>query len=172
MPDGRPIPTTLFRERNETMKCMAASIVLVVTATALFAVPGEAQTETYIEYSVTGSATASGRDGEVVMCSVSEDGLNIHSMGSWVFSFDAASAEPGEHEAQARVAAPEDVAALHDDNFRTDDRLSGDATLVIESAGTGKANLPLLRVRFTAKELTSATGATIGVEGTLVCPVM
>ena len=154
------------------MKSIAASVALATTATILFAVPGEAQTEVYIEYAVSGCATASGRVGEVVMCCVSEDGLNIHSMGSWVFSFDAPSAEPGEQEAQARVAAPDDVAALHDDNFRTDDRLSGDATLVIESAGTGKANLPLLRVRFTAKELTSATGATIGVEGTLVCPVM
>jgi hypothetical protein len=154
------------------MKCMAASIALVATATALFALPGQAQTEVFIEYAVPGSANAPGRDGEVVMCSVSEDGLNLHSMGSWVSSFAAASAEPGEHEAQARVAAPDEVAALHDDNFRTDDRLSGDATLVIESAGTGKANLPLLRVRFTAEELTSATGATIGVEGTLVCPVM
>jgi hypothetical protein len=141
--------------------------ILIGMATA--AAPAEGQ-ETFIEYSVTGSATASGRDADAVMCSVSEDGLNIHSMGDWIFSLEAPAADPGEYQARLRVAAPEEIAALHDDNFRTDDRLIGDATITIEPAGTGQMNIPLLRVKFTATGLTSATGAAIDVTGTLICP--
>ena len=154
------------------MKRLATSIVLGTALAVLSALPAQAQSEVYIEYSVTGSATASGRDGEVVLCSKGDDAFNIHSMGTWVISIDAPSAEPGEHEAQLRVAAPDDVTALHDDNFRTDDRLYGDGTIVIERAGTGQASLPLVRVRFAAKGLASDTGAKIDVEGTLVCAVM
>ncbi len=144
-----------------------AAALMTATATSV-----QAQTEIFIEYSVTGSASASGRDVDVVICSSSEDGFNIHSVGEWVFTLDAPSAEIGEHEARVMVAAPAAVTALHDDNFRTDDRLSGDGTIVVESAGTGEMNLPLLKVRYTAKGLSSDTGATIDVEGTLVCPLM
>jgi hypothetical protein len=154
------------------MKRVTRSIGLTTVLAILSAVPAQAQSSVYIEYSVTGSAAASGRDGEVVLCSQGDDGFNIHSLGSWIFSIDAPSAEPGEHEAKLRVAAPDDVAALHDDSFRTDDRLYGDGTIVIERAGTGQANLPLLRVRFTGKGLASDTGAKIDVEGTLVCALM
>jgi len=154
------------------MKYLATSILFGAALAVLSVVPARAQTEVFIEYSVTGSATASGRDVEVVLCSKGEEGFNIHSMGAWVFSFDAPSADPGEYEAQLRVAAPDDVAALHDDNFRTDDRLSGNAAIAIERAGTGPANLPLVRIRFAAKGLASDTGAKIDVEGTLVCAVM
>ena len=154
------------------MQHLATSIMLGTALAALPVLPAQAQTELFIEYSVTGSATASGRDVDVVLCSKGEDGFNIHSMGAWVFSFDAPSADPGEYEAQLRVAAPDEIATLHDDNFRTDDRLSGDATIVIERAGTGQANLPLVRIRFAAKGLASDTGAKIDVEGTLVCAVM
>ncbi len=144
-----------------------AAALMSVTATSI-----KAQTEVFIEYSVTGSASASGRDMDVVICSSSEDGFNIHSVGEWVFTFDGPSAEAGEHEARVTVAAPATVAALHDDNFRTDDRLSGDGTIVVERVGTGEMNMPLLKVQYTAKGLSSDTGATIDVEGTLVCPLM
>ncbi|MGD2215515.1 MAG: hypothetical protein PVJ64_02110 [Gemmatimonadales bacterium] len=149
--------------------------VSVALAAALFTVTVtsvRAQTAVFIEYTVTGSASASGREVDVVMCSSSEDGLNIHSMGEWVFTFDAPSAEAGEHEARVRVAAPTAVTALHDDDFRTDDRLTGDGTIIVESAGKGEMGIPLLRVRYTAEGLSSDTGATIDVEGTLVCPLL
>jgi hypothetical protein len=146
--------------------CSALVGVLCVAAPA-----AQAQ-ETFIEYSVTGSATASGRDVDAVLCSVSEDGLIIHSIGDWVFTLESASDDPGEHEAQMRVAAPDEVTALHDDNFRTDDRLTGVGTIVLETAGTGQMNLPLIRVQFSAKELTSDTGASIAVTGSVVCAKM
>ncbi|MDH4045995.1 MAG: hypothetical protein OEW06_16230 [Gemmatimonadota bacterium] len=137
--------------------------VLVATAPAVHA------QETFIEYSVTGSATASGRDADAVLCSVTDDGLIIHSIGEWVFTIEAASAEAGEHEASIRVAAPDKVTALHDDDARTDDRPKGDGTILLESAGTGQMNLPLIKVQFAAKGLTSGTGASIDVTGTVVC---
>ncbi len=154
------------------MKQICASAALAAALVTLTGTGVRAQTDVYIEYTVAGAASASGREGEVVICSSSEDGLNVHSMGEWVFTFEAPSAAAGEHEARVRLAAPDTVVALHDDNFRTDDRLTGSGTIVVESAGTGKMSIPLLRIRFTAKGLSSDTGASVDVEGTLVCPLM
>lgn len=143
---------------------LGACVIALLTAA-----PAVQAQETFIEYSVTGSATASGRDADAVLCSFTDDGLIIHSIGDWVFTIEAASAEAGEHEASVRVAAPDKVTALHDDDARTDDRPKGDGTIVLESAGTGQMNLPLIRVKFTAKGLTSDAGASIDVTGTVVC---
>ncbi len=154
------------------MKPIYSSLALATTLLALTGTPAAGQSETFIEYTVTGSAETSGKDVDTILCSSSEDGFNIHSVGEWVISFEAPSAEAGEHDARARVAAPDAVTALHDENFRTDDRLTGDAKLVIERAGTGQMNFPLIRVRFVASGLTSATGATIDIQGTLVCAVI
>lgn len=154
------------------MRLAATCIALGAVVATLSVTPARAQSPVYIEYTVTGSATASGRDADVVLCSVSEGQLTIHTMGSWVFDVEGTTAAPGAHDATLRVAAPASVAALHDTNIRTDDHLSGPAKLVISSAGQGQANIPLIRVRFTADSLSSETGAHVKAAGTLVCPVM
>jgi hypothetical protein len=155
------------------MKRACASVGLGAVLVALAGTPVHAQgPQPFIEFRVTGTATASGRDPDVILCSRSEEGLTIHTMGAWVFDFEVPSAAPGEHDARLRIAAPDSVTALHDNNLMTDDRLSGDAKLVVVSAGRGQMNLPLLRIRFTAKGLTSETGATGDVTGTLVCALM
>ena len=154
------------------MRSAGTCFALGALVAALSVTPARAQSPVFIEYAVTGTATASGRDADVVLCSVSEGQLTIHTMGTWVFDFEGTTAEPGEHDAAIRIAAPESFTALHDTDLRTDDHLSGTAKLVISSAGRGQANTPLLRVRFTADSLTSEIGAHAKVTGTLVCPVM
>jgi len=155
------------------MKRVCASAGLGAVLAALTGTPVHAQgPQPFIEYRVTGTATAAGRDPDVVLCSRSEEGLTIHTMGAWVFDFEVPSAAPGEHDATVRIAAPDSVAALHDRNLMTDDHLTGTAKLVVGSAGRGQMNIPLLRIRFTAKGLTSETGATGDVAGTLVCALM
>jgi hypothetical protein len=154
------------------MKRVCASVGLGAVLVALAGTPVHAQTQPFIEYTVTGTASASGREPDVVLCSRSEDGLTIHTMGTWIFDFEVPSAAPGEHDATVRVAAPDSVTALHDNDLRTDDHLTGNAKLVVESAGRGQMNIPLLRIRFTATGLTSETGATGGVRGTIVCALM
>ena len=153
---------------------MRRAFVSIVSAAAvvMVAAPLHAQGETFIEYSVTGAVDHSGRDVDVVMCSSSEDGFIIHTLGDWVFTIEADSPSEGEHVASFRVAAPSDVAELKDDNFRTDDRPTGEGTIVIEGAGRGQMNLRLLKVRFNASDLESDGGAVIHVEGNVGCALM
>jgi hypothetical protein len=156
------------------MRSIAVPIVLGVVLTASGASPARAQAQspTYIQWSVTGTATASGRD-EAILCSPSDEGgLTIHSMGEWVFDFESPSKTPGTVDAPIRIAAPESVAALHDGNIRTDDQLTGTARLVIASAGAGMGGIPLLRIQFTADSLSSEIGKTGRATGTIVCAVM
>ncbi len=151
------------------MKHLSASFAFVMLL--LTVINGRAEAQSWIEYAVTGSATVSDREEEVVMCSKTEDGLQAHTLGEWNFTFEAESTDPGTYAARLQVAAPDDVAPLHDDNFRTDDRLSGDGTVTIEPAGMAMG-MPLITVRFEAKKLTSDTGASIDVEGTFHCMAM
>jgi hypothetical protein len=154
------------------MKRVYALVGLGAVLATLAGTPLQAQTQPFIEYRVTGTVSTSGRDPDVVLCSRSEEGLTIHTMGAWVFDIEAPSAAPGEHDARLRIAAPDSVTALHDTNLMTDDHLTGDVKLVVESAGRGQMNIPLLRIRFTASGLTSEIGATAAVTGTIVCAVM
>ena len=158
------------------MKLRCASVacgaVLVTLAGSPSRAQAPAQSPTYIQWSVTGTATASGRD-EAILCSpTSEGGLTIHSMGNWVFDFESPSKVPGEVDSPIRIAAPASVAALHDTNIRTDDHLTGRAKLVIASGGRGQGGIPLLRIRFTATGLRSETGANGSATGSMVCPLM
>jgi hypothetical protein len=153
---------------------MRRAFVSIVSAAAVLmvAAPLHAQGETFIEYAVTGAVDHASRDVDVVMCSASEDGFIIHTLGDWVFTIEADSPSEGEHIASFRVAAPSDVAELKDDNFRTDDRATGEGTIVIEGAGRGQLNMPLLKVQFTATDLENGGGAVIDVEGNVGCALM
>ena len=88
------------------MKPIGVSVALGAVLVTLAAPPVYAQSPVFIEYSVTGGATASGRDADVVMCSSSPSGLIINTMGRWVFWFETPSAAPGERDATVRVSAP------------------------------------------------------------------
>lgn len=146
--------------------------VVAAAAGILAVAPARAQSDVFIEYAVTGAVDHSGRDVDVVMCSSSEDGFIIHTLGDWVFTIETDSPSDGEHVASFRVAAPSDVAELKDDNFRTDDRPTGEGTIVIEGAGRGQMNLRLLKVRFNASGLESDGGAVIHVEGSVGCALL
>jgi hypothetical protein len=155
------------------MKSVWAFLALGAAAVVLTGTPAQAQapSATFIEWAVTGTATASGRD-EAVICSPSAERFMIHSMGSWVFDFETPTADPGEHDAQIKVSAPQSVTALHDNNIRTDDHPVGTAKLVIASAGRGQGGVRMLRIRFTADSLRNEIGGTIKATGTIVCAVM
>lgn len=154
------------------MRRVFVAIVSTAAVVTLAASSLHAQTEVYIEYSVTGAVTHSGRDVDVVLCSSSEDGFIIHTLGDWVINMETDSPDVGEHTAQIRVAAPQSVKELNDDNFRTDDRPTGEGTIVIESAGKGQMNIPMLKVKFSAPNLESDGGAKVSLEGTLVCGLL
>jgi hypothetical protein len=154
------------------MRRASTPFVLAAAAGFLAVAPAHAQSDVFIEYAVTGAVDHSGRDVDVVMCSASEDGFIIHTLGDWVFTIEADSPAEGEHVASFQVAAPSDVAELRDDNFRTDDRPRGEGTIVIEGAGRGQMNLPLLKVEFAAKDLENGGGAVIHVEGSAGCLLM
>lgn len=140
---------------------------------ALAPTAARAQSEVFIEYRVTGTVTVSGRDPDVVLCSPDRDGrLQVHTLGAWVFTIELPSADPGEYQDTLRVAAPDSVRALHDGNLRTDDRLTGPVTAVLERAGAGAMGVPLVRIRFRGTDLTSEAGAKADVAGTIVCPLM
>ena len=130
-----------------------------------------AQAEVWIDFKVTGTVNLSGREEEVVACNETDEGMRIRTMGEWKFTFDVPSAAPGRHQARVHLSAPTSVVPLHDDDPHTDDHLTGTATLTSTSAGTGAMGMPLLRVQFLARGLTSEAGARIDVEGVLVCPV-
>ena len=156
------------------MRAIGVPIALGILLTAVGAssAHAQAQSPTFIQWSVTGTATASGRD-EAILCSPSDEGgLTIHSMGEWVFDFESPSKDPGTVDAPIRIAAPDAVTALHDNNLRTDDHLAGTARLVIASAGPGMGGIPLLRIQFTADSLESEIGTHGRATGTIVCAVM
>jgi len=129
------------------------------------------QPESWIDFKVIGTVSLAGRESDVVSCNENDDGMQIRAMGDWKFTFDVPSAAPGRHEARVHVAAPESVTALHDSDPRTDDHLTGSATVTSTPAGAGSMGFPLLRVEFDARGLTSGAGATVDLTGVLVCPV-
>jgi hypothetical protein len=153
------------------MNLMRGSLGFALALVTLLGARLEAQAEVWIDFTVTGTVNFAGREEEVVSCNETDEGMRIRAMGEWQFTFDVPSAAPGKHEAQVHVSAPASVTALHDDDPRTDDHLTGSATLTSTSAGAGRMGMPLLRVQFLARELTSGTGARIDVEGVLVCRV-
>ena len=150
---------------------MRGSLGVISAVAALIGARFVAQAEVWIDFKVTGDVSLSAREEEVVACNETDEGMRIRTMGEWQFIFDVPSAAPGKHQAQLHVNAPASVIPLHDDDPRTDDHLTGPATLTSTSVGTGAMEMPLLRVQFVAQGLTSGTGARIDVEGVLVCPV-
>lgn len=153
------------------MKRVRGSLAIVPVIVAVVAMALEAQSEVWIDFKVTGTVSLSEREEEVVACNETDEGMRIRTMGEWKFTFDVPSAAPGKHEAQVHVSAPATVTALHDDDPRTDDHLTGSATLTSTSVGRGRMAMPLLRVQFVAQGLTSGAGARVDIEGVLICPV-
>lgn len=136
---------------------------------AVWVAPAAAQT--WMEFSVSGTVSVSERVEDTMLCSKTEDGLLGQGGMDWVIEFEAPSAAPATHTARFRVSAPASVTALHDDDDRTDDRLTGEGSITVESAGAGQMNIPLLKIAFKADGLSSRTGATLDLTGTMICPV-
>lgn len=151
--------------RHRLTPLLAVLFVCTVSAAPVAA-------QTWMEFSVKGTVNTSERAEDTMLCSTTEDGLLGQGGMDWVIHFEAPSAAPGTHAARFRVSAPASVVALHDDDFRTDDRLTGEGTITVEEAGSGQMDIPLLKVGFSATGLSSQTGATLDLTGTMVCPVL
>lgn len=124
----------------------------------------------FIEYTVTGDVELSDREEEVVLCSNTSDGFQAHTIGAWNFTLDADGSGPGSHGVRLRVAAPQEIAAVHASG--TDNRFYGDGMLTIEDAGKDNVGFPAVRVHFTADGLESRPGHRISVAGSLFCGLL
>ncbi len=134
---------------------------------------GGASITAWVEYSISGPVTLSGREDDVVMCSSSSDGFKARTLGDWVIDVEADGTGPGSFPAKFYVAAPEQYDdKLRDDNFRTDDRFRGDGTITITVKGKDPLGLDLVEVEFNASSLESGGGIVIHVQGKLSCSVM
>lgn len=134
---------------------------------------GGAPITAWVEYSISGPVTVSGREDDVMMCSSSSDGFVARAMGDWVIGVEADGTGPGSFAAEFYVAAPEQYDdKLRDDNFRTDDRFRGDGTITITVKGKDPLGLDLVEVEFNATGLESDGGIVIHVQGKLSCSVM
>ena len=135
-------------------------------------VVADAVSPVWIEYSVTGDAELQAREEDVVMCGVTDDGLKIHTLGAWNITLEANGNGAGEHAVRFMVAVPDSITALHDDNFRTDDRFYGDGTMTVTSAGKDDYGFDLITAEFSGVDLQSATEHTISLKGKLGCQVL
>lgn len=134
---------------------------------------GGAPITAWVEYSISGPVTLSGREDDVVICSSSSDGFKARTLGDWVIDVEADGTGPGSFPAKFYVAAPEQYDdKLRDDNFRTDDRFRGDGTITITVKGKDPLGLDLVEVEFNASSLESGGGIVIHVQGKLSCSVM
>ena len=134
---------------------------------------GGASITPWVEYSISGPVTVSGREDDVVMCSSSSEGFVARTLGDWVIGVEADGTGPGSFPATFYVAAPEQYDdRLRDDNFRTDDRFRGDGTITITVKGKDPLGLDLVEVEFNATGLESGGGIVIHVQGKLSCSVM
>ena len=107
-----------------------------------------------------------------MICSESSDGFNLATRGDWYFDIEAEGTGPGQHAVRFTVVAPDSIAALRDDDFRTDDRFRGDGTITIETTGTDQSGMTLVQVEFSTTTLQSGAGHTINVAGTVSCAIM
>ena len=126
----------------------------------------------WIEYTVSGDAELQAREEDVVMCGETDDGLQIHTIGDWNFTLEADGSGVGEHAVRFMVAVPDSITALHDDNFRTDDRFYGDGTMTVKSAGKDDFGFDLITAEFSGVDLQSDAEHTISVKGKLGCQVL
>lgn len=125
----------------------------------------------WVEYSVAGDLAAQGRDSDVVICSMGEEGeLNVAARGSWFMDLEIHGSSPGEHPARFTVSPPAGFPGVPNDVFSR--RLKGEGSASIRDAGTDAFRIRVLEVDMSAPSLANDGGQTVSVRGKLSCSVL
>jgi hypothetical protein len=130
------------------------------------------QSKNWIEYTVSGDASVTGRDEDTVLCSYLDTGLMAHSVGEWTITLEAAEGGTGTHEAKFTVAPPVDFPGWREKDPGSDWRPTGKGTMTITDAGKDQYGSRAVAVEFSATGLESPAGHKVDVEGKLSCGVM
>jgi hypothetical protein len=125
----------------------------------------------WIEYEVSGDASAKLREPEVMVCSRGEAGVLLaRSLGAWTVDIETETSGWGEVGARFTLSAPTHLAELR--NAGTDPRFRGSGRVVLEEKGVDRFGFPDVEGRFEADGLTSDGGHDLNLSGTFRCGVM
>lgn len=125
----------------------------------------------WIEYAVSGDASAQLREPDVMICSRGEDDVLLaRSLGAWVVDIETESSGWGEIPARFTLSAPSELEGL--DSPGRDPRFRGSGRIVLEDKGTDRFGMPDVEAHFEAQGLTSHGGHTLDLSGTFRCGVM
>ncbi len=125
----------------------------------------------WVEYTVTGAASATLREPEAILCSTADDGrFMVQTLGAWVISLESAGAEPGERAASFSVAPPSHLSELREPGL--DPRFRGRGLLWLRDGGKGPYGGRRVEADFEATGLRSDAGHELGVRGSFRCGVM
>ncbi len=128
-------------------------------------------TGAWIEYSVSGDASAQLREPDVMVCGRGDgDVLLARSLGAWVVDIETESSGWGDLTARFTLSAPGHLDELKSPG--RDPRFRGSGRVVLEDKGTDRFGMPDLEGRFEAEGLTSDAGHHLNLSGTFRCGVM
>lgn len=130
-----------------------------------------AASDAWVEYTVTGDVTASGREQDVVMCARTGAGFEARTLGDWYITIEADRFGFGRHAARFSVTAPVDVIP-RTSGGGTSYRLEGTGQITVADAGQGQMGMSLVTVDFSASGLVNEDERTIDVQGKLSCALM
>jgi len=128
-------------------------------------------TGAWIEYAVSGDASAQLREPDVMICSRGEGGVLLaRSLGAWVVDIETETSGWGDITARFNLSAPAQL-----DELKTpgkDPRFRGLGRVVLEDKGTDRFGMPDVEGRFEAEGLTSEGGYHLNLSGAFRCGVM
>lgn len=125
----------------------------------------------WVEYAVTGDVKASGRDEDLVMCGMGDEGFQARSLGDWKIDIETDQTGFGSFPAAFGVTAPDDVIPLTDADLSRGYRLEGSGSVTVADAGKDPMGFKLVTAEFSAQGLESPQGKVINIEGKLSCAV-
>lgn len=172
--DARFAPPTGFRKMTmaDLMRGGPSAAVPATVHTTVSAGRITSGSDQWIEYTVTGPSTITGREEGMTMCANTDSGLEARNLGDWYFTFEADGTGPGEHAARYEVTAPQELEAFHDPGPHGNYRFNGQGTITVSAAGQGQLGLDLIEITFSASGLQAGGGLEIAVEGRMRCAVM
>ena len=125
----------------------------------------------WIEYTVSGDASAQGREPDVMICGRGDDDVLLaRSLGDWVVDIETESSGWGEIQARFTLSAPSELEGL--DSPGRDPRFRGSGRVVLEDKGRDRFGMPDVEGHFEAQGLTSHGGHTLNLSGAFRCGVM
>jgi hypothetical protein len=155
---------------------MQAPAIILWSALGMAALPPiqprpAAASNVWVEYTVTGDVEAAGRDEDLVMCGMGDEGFQARALGDWKIDIETDQTGFGSLTAAFSVTAPEDVIPLIDADLSRGYRLEGSGSVKVADAGKDPMGFSLVTAEFSAQGLESPQGKVIDIEGRLSCAV-